>query len=52
MKQGKVLAQYNLWDIPHTMIATFKAIIDKYPGKPIVITVWEYETEIQPEGVE
>ena len=43
--KARVLKQYELWDIPNTMLLSFKQILQKYPNKPMIIIVWEYENE-------
>ncbi len=41
-KKARVLEQFKLWDIPATMERMLKAIVKKYPNKPMWIIVWEY----------
>ena len=44
MRKARVIKQYNLYDIPNTMLKTFEAILKKHPNKPIIIIVWENES--------
>ena len=42
----KIIEEYTLWDIPNTMIETFKVIVNiKHRGKPIKILVLEKNNE-------
>ncbi len=41
----KVLGDFRLWDIPSTMERSFRAILKKYPCKPMWIIVWEHNDE-------
>jgi len=45
MKKAKVIATYKLYDIPTTMLKTFEAILKKHPSKPLVIMVWDWESD-------
>ena len=42
-EEAKIIATYRIWDIPSTTKLILKAIVDKHPCKPLLVTVWEYK---------